>query len=353
MSQLIPTIQIIIIFQCLLFIAFLVFGKRLHLQANQALCVLLTVMGSHMALNLVRQWLAGPALGGLGIALGYLYGPVLYAYAVSLVYKDHQLRLRHAVHILPAFAVFAASMLSDIHVFVFAAGIFISLAAYGLSVLSLQRRYRAILEHTRSAFDSITLQWLSHLLQLQLVLLLVNIIGVSFYAAGYPVAGYWAEVALFLALLFLVNFIIFNALQRPELFAGVNEDEIELTATPITMPQDEASEILQQTDAFMLASKPYLNPDLTLKSLGRQMQTTPRLISQAINVAADQNFSEYINRYRITRAQSLLREPESRSLSVLDVMLEAGFNTKSNFNRSFKAVTGMTPLAYKKQATDT
>jgi AraC-like DNA-binding protein len=35
---------------------------------------------------------------------------------------------------------------------------------------------------------------------------------------------------------------------------------------------------------------------------------------------------------------------------VTEIMLEAGFQTKSNFNREFKRVTGLTPSDYRSSA---
>ncbi len=54
-----------------------------------------------------------------------------------------------------------------------------------------------------------------------------------------------------------------------------------------------------------------------------------------------------MNEYRIAEARRLLRETD---LAVTQVMLEAGFQTKSNFNREFLRATGKTPSDFRRTA---
>ncbi len=56
-------------------------------------------------------------------------------------------------------------------------------------------------------------------------------------------------------------------------------------------------------------------------------------------------YLDFLNEYRIGQACRLLMETE---MAVSEVCYESGFNNLSNFNRKFKAVTGVTPKAYAK-----
>jgi AraC-like DNA-binding protein len=62
-----------------------------------------------------------------------------------------------------------------------------------------------------------------------------------------------------------------------------------------------------------------------------------------------QSFSSLVNGYRIEEVKSLLADPKSNGGSVLQMAMEAGFNSKAAFNRAFKAHTGMTPSQYKRR----
>lgn len=60
----------------------------------------------------------------------------------------------------------------------------------------------------------------------------------------------------------------------------------------------------------------------------------------------EQTFSQFVNRVRITHATRLLAV-EERSIS--DICYECGYENISYFNRQFKDITGLTPVAYRKE----
>ncbi len=97
----------------------------------------------------------------------------------------------------------------------------------------------------------------------------------------------------------------------------------------------------------MLTEKPYTNPDLKLDDLAAMIAEPGRELSSVINRHYNTNFCEFINRHRINLAKEMLLA-KGRA-SVLDIAYGVGFNSKSAFNRAFKAVTGLTPLKFKNQ----
>ena len=60
------------------------------------------------------------------------------------------------------------------------------------------------------------------------------------------------------------------------------------------------------------------------------------------------SFTEYVNRYRISKACYLLGNGRE---AVLNIALDSGYATLRSFNRSFKAVMGMTPTEYRSKLT--
>ena len=91
----------------------------------------------------------------------------------------------------------------------------------------------------------------------------------------------------------------------------------------------------------------FLDSNLTLNLLARKAGIPARHISRAINATYHCNVSQWINGFRIRHAQQLL---SSSSLPVTEVMLASGFTTKSNFNREFMRISGLTPSAFRQQA---
>lgn len=352
MVSLVSTIQTLICLQCLLFIGFLIIGKRLHHAANRYLLAILMVLGIQMALNLLEaNWPQG-IWPGFAISLGFAYGPLLFVYTKCLAFKEHTLAKGAFKHAAAPVASVILLFTANISVLWFAIGIFLSLGLYGIASYKLILKYRIILSETRSEYDQVALGWLSLVLLMQIGLLTLNMISVGLSFSGFSFLGAWTELILFSGLLLFVNLIVFKGLQHPDLFAGVStEDEaIGGGGSAKTLSDAEAQKLFDQIENHMLTAQPYLNPGLTLKMLARQLMQTTRATSQAINIVAARNFSDYVNSHRIEHAKSLLLD-DQEALSVMDVMLQSGFNTKSNFNRSFKQNTGQSPQAFRQSET--
>lgn len=94
----------------------------------------------------------------------------------------------------------------------------------------------------------------------------------------------------------------------------------------------------------------FLNPELTIDELASAVGSSSRIVSQTINSGFGKNFFEYVNTYRIAMAQRMFRENTDPKLTVLEVMYQVGFNSKSSFNTQFRIQTGTTPSEYLRQS---
>lgn len=83
---------------------------------------------------------------------------------------------------------------------------------------------------------------------------------------------------------------------------------------------------------------------LTEGIVARAMGYHPRYLSTLIRKGFGASFCRVLNEYRIKEACALLREGKQ---SVTEVYLAVGFESQCSFNRNFKAVMGVTPLAYR------
>ncbi|HTE33290.1 MAG TPA: helix-turn-helix domain-containing protein, partial [Chryseolinea sp.] len=93
---------------------------------------------------------------------------------------------------------------------------------------------------------------------------------------------------------------------------------------------------------------PYLDPELTLSQLAKDLNIGRSQLSQLINDSIGDNFYDFINKYRTEEVKRLMNDPKVKNFSLLGLALEAGFKSKSTFNLIFKRFTGLTPTAYKK-----
>lgn len=98
---------------------------------------------------------------------------------------------------------------------------------------------------------------------------------------------------------------------------------------------------------FMVAEQPYLDPELTIKTMADQLDMEVRELSLLINTYFKQNFYDFLNQYRIEKAKELLKDPQNKKLTILEILFSVGFNSKSSFNTSFKKLSGLTPTEYR------
>ncbi|MCB9223210.1 MAG: helix-turn-helix domain-containing protein [Crocinitomicaceae bacterium] len=93
-------------------------------------------------------------------------------------------------------------------------------------------------------------------------------------------------------------------------------------------------------------NEPYLDSGLTLRVLADQIDIHPNKLSWLINEMHEQNFNQFINKYRIERFKKLAIDPENSQFSIMGLAYDSGFNSKTVFNTYFKKVTGQSPKAW-------
>ena len=101
---------------------------------------------------------------------------------------------------------------------------------------------------------------------------------------------------------------------------------------------------------LMQEEEPYLDSELNLIKLSELMQTSGHELSYVINNGFNENFFNFINSYRVQKAQELLKNPEYDKMTILWIGFESGFNSKTSFNTTFKKMTSYTPSEYRKRS---
>lgn len=112
-----------------------------------------------------------------------------------------------------------------------------------------------------------------------------------------------------------------------------------------TLSKQEMEKQFQIIKQSMEEEKVYLDPDLSLFRLAEITGIPARTISQIINEKTGMRFNDFLNTYRIEYSCQLLKEKEEKT--ILRILLESGFNSKSTFNSAFKKHKRMTPFEYK------
>ncbi len=105
------------------------------------------------------------------------------------------------------------------------------------------------------------------------------------------------------------------------------------------------------TDIALLMNeeKIYKDSNLKMPQLAKMLHITPHQLSQFINNNLGQNFSQFLNEYRIQEAETLLLS--SNEITIDAMAYECGFNSTSSFYTAFKKIHGVTPATFRKQRT--
>lgn len=104
------------------------------------------------------------------------------------------------------------------------------------------------------------------------------------------------------------------------------------------------AQLLTRIDAAMRRDSLWRAPGLSLADLAEAARAKPFYVSQALNQGRAESFYDYVNGWRVSEAQALLRATDH---TVLDIAHATGFNAKSTFNAAFLKRTGMTPSAWR------
>ena len=157
------------------------------------------------------------------------------------------------------------------------------------------------------------------------------------------------SIALLLTIAFkllIITFTMFFALQKSPYFDWV------YVALAAINEKDKAPELEQHYAQIITAFEEliqdhtaYTQEVLSLKAMADRLGVPVRLFSNAINHQYGESYSKYMNRLRVKFAEKLLRD--NPDLSIIAVMYDSGFRTKSSFNREFKAINGISPTMFR------
>lgn len=91
----------------------------------------------------------------------------------------------------------------------------------------------------------------------------------------------------------------------------------------------------------------HFREDPTLKSVAVIAGYSTNYFSQCFSSAVSQTYSQYLCRKKINYSKILL---SSTDITVLDIGMNSGFSSLSNFIRAFKNEVGISPSIYRKQS---
>jgi AraC-like DNA-binding protein len=288
----------------------------------------------------------------------FLFGPLYFFYAKSVLYSDFKIGKKERLHFLPAlihllslgvqFAIEGSRFFEMVqnrnellYNFWYATEGFaiLSILVYLFLTFKTLKKYNS--SQTDKEVDKFKLKYFRVITTLMLLSMSIWIVSFgNLMISGHRIM--WAFDLTWLPMI-IINFVIgYYMIIKPNFFKA----EINKPAPIVQVVPEDILEKLKEELIFIIESKkPFLNPELTVNDLASIMGIKSHLATKVLSQGLDTNFFELINYYRINEFVRMVSE-DLGSRTFLSVAFEAGFNSKTTFNKAFKREKGVSPRDY-------
>ncbi|WP_235830932.1 helix-turn-helix domain-containing protein [Flavobacterium ustbae] len=234
--------------------------------------------------------------------------------------------------------------------------IHIQIFVYFIAVFVLLKKAKKLYLENFAGANINSYNWLFQFTVVLSILYFIALFKNIFKFSDYPQIFEYIKIVIIVFQLFIACWYLYKALNHPNLFRNIDsnlklvsdivlEEKNSLIAA-ITGRDKEELEKLQQ---YMVTEKPFLDPSLTIQDVSLAIKIPVRDLSLLINHKLEQHFYDFVNSYRIEYAMNILKDATKSKVTILEILYEVGFNSKSSFNTAFKKHTGKTPTYYRKE----
>lgn len=144
------------------------------------------------------------------------------------------------------------------------------------------------------------------------------------------------------AVVFILRYLQAAGICRiPALLSGAGRCPVPSPVAAKSAQNGSMKELYDRITVLFEKEMPYLDGDLTISHVARELYTNKAYISRAVNEFTGKNFCQYVNYYRIMHSVKLFRENPYLRVSELAEM--SGFHTQVSFNMAFRLVMEESP----------
>ncbi len=304
------------------------------------------------------------------------FGPFLFLYTKNLLYRRWFFKSRDFLHYTPFifftflyFSFFKGKLSFDNHMFFLKDGYLWVRLMYSIAFMSSVGYYtfltlKILGRHRKQLKDRFS--FLSESNELNWLYVLTAIFGITYFLyfslgsynvlmkQGFFDIAYTSDVFLTI-LAFSVSYF---GIKQPYLFKVIPEENEEFMALKkkneskrkyknSNLTEEQKEEYVTHILTFMDEERPFINPELTVQDLSKQLNISRHHLTELLNNDIGKNFFTFINEYRVEEVKRRLLDARFEHLTIVAIAFESGFNSKSTFNSIFKQNTGNTPSQWK------
>ncbi|HCM34034.1 helix-turn-helix transcriptional regulator [Chryseobacterium sp.] len=358
------------VFVSLLLAVFLLTVKTERKLENRLFAAFLIINAIDISGLFMHLFVDSYNLKAFKISAYLLTMPLFYLYVNAVCYSDFTLKRKHLLHLIPFIVVnlilvprlylaedaakedFFTTMWNSPEMLIYQLIGELQFFFYIVGVFLVLKKYREIYLENYTNPNTLLYKWLSQLtvifLIIHLCIILKNIVRYTQHRDLFI----WLNIVAGTVFLLAACWFILKALNYPELFRRIDstlqptKDFAETLETENKTDETKNFQI-EQLRSFMVEKEPFLNPSLTIQELADQVEIPVRELSVLINHHINQHFFDFVNEYRVKKAMTILKDPTKKEYTVLEILYEVGFNSKSSFHTSFKKYTNQTPTAFR------
>jgi len=301
----------------------------------------------------------------------FAYGPLLFLFTQSVLFKDYKLNKKHILHFIPFIASFCFVIAIVIFVdtesisyttnqlnnqqipIYYHIGGFLMLAHIFYYLFKSKREINKFLGKVMdiySTFNQDNFKLLKFMLNSFFILFSISLLHSILPFIGIKSGLLVTLLLMILFMFYFINSILLKILNQPSNEGGA------ITQANFNKKEKYAGSNLSQTDLkafmntlnnYMIEHERFLDSELTINDLSNELNIPLKTLSQVINEGYGCNFFDFINKFRVESAKSMFKNLPDKKMTVQEIMYATGFNSKSSFNTAFKKFTDLTPTQFK------
>lgn len=310
-------------------------------------------------------------LNGFPRGVSLLFGPVVYFYFKAQVNRSFKIDRKALLHLVPYALYFLYhivffiqgsdavewkqnSDLDNVLSYLLMIGRWVSYIVYLVLCLRIYKRYKRWTLNQFSNEELINFNWFRNFIYAMIFWLvsreIMNILDAIFDLDFHQ--DWWWNLVL-VVVCFYIGLAGYSQVQPAQINFDDAPEDIPDELNKESSNKDESNlkidKLASRLSEVMENERLYLNQDLNLQYLSKRLKTNSVELSAAINQSFGKNFNDYINALRVEEFIRLSLDEKRKHFTLLSHAYDAGFSSKSTFNRAFKKIKGKAPREYLSQ----